>query len=139
MLNIDNNFLSHILPQQQYMSQQQIDINQLSQQMDIVWKIKTFLRVNVATKKYRFARTCAVEKNWSLWRKLWRFRLRRKVKVVLTFRRANCDRQNINQSDFRNIVNTEFYFSHVFSIWLPTMIRRHKNRHKKRLMISTTR
>ena len=58
--------------------------------------------------------------------------------MVLTFRRANCDRQNINQSDFRIILNTAFYFSHVFSIWLQTMIR-HKNRHKKRLMISTTR
>ena len=38
-------------------------INQLSQQMDIVWKIKTFLRANVVAKKYRFARTFRLVEN----------------------------------------------------------------------------
>ena len=31
--------------------------------MDIVWKIKTFLRANVAAKKYRFARTVRLVEN----------------------------------------------------------------------------
>ena len=38
-------------------------LNQLSQQMDIVLKIKKILRANVAAKKYRFTRTFRVVEN----------------------------------------------------------------------------
>ena len=63
MLNIAN-FLSQILPQQHICRNSRwMDINQLSQQMDIVWKIKTFLRANVAAKTYRFARTFRLVEN----------------------------------------------------------------------------